>query len=476
MVLILDLGGNQALSLARRVRGSGVYCEIRPVDCPLEEIAQAGARGILMAGEAKEEAPFCDAGLWNMNLPVLAMGESARRMAAQLGGRVMGEVLSQKPLELTLEKSPLFGEMDACERFIQRLDALEIPEGFQVIAQGGGMIAAFAQEEKKLYGMQFEVESNDPDGLTMLDHFLCDVCGCEKWWSMEAFVERTIEEIRGRVGAGHALMAISGGVDSSVCAALMHRAIGSQLHCIYVDTGLMRKGDREMVTRTFIDEMGINLTVVDAGDRFVARLAGVTDPREKWRVVQDEFARIYDEEAARLESVDFLVEGTIYQDVLKGSAPQGEAGAPRIEPVRSLFKDEVRAVGELLSLPEEIVSRQPFPGAGLGIRVIGEATREKLEMLREADAIWCDEIVQAGLGRKVRHYFAVLSAASAGEEHAALVVALRALGAAGSGYTAYRMPYDLLERATDRILAALPGVDRVVYDMTAVPLRTVEWE
>lgn len=294
-------------------------------------------------------------------------------------------------------------------------------------------------------------------------------------------MELAIPRIREQVGGRNALMALSGGVDSSVCAALMHRAIGSQLHCIYVDTGLMRKGDTEMVRRVFLEDMGIQMTVVDARARFLARLRGITDPAEKWRAVSEEFAAIYEEEARKLPSVDFLVQGTIYTDVLDGYSKDDFSASGMetalIEPVRELFKDEVRELGEKLGLPPEVVGRQSFPGAGLGIRIIGEVTEEKLHLLREADAIWHEEILQAGLNKRIRRYFAVLSeTASSGEKHCSLVVALRALGAAGSSYTAYRMPYDLLERVTERILTELPQVDRVVYDTTTTPPRPTEWE
>ncbi len=480
MMLILDFGGTQAQSLARRVRSSGVYCEVLPCDTPVENITGENVRGILMAGDGRREGS-ADVSVWNAGLPVLAMGFSARKMAEALGGRDMGAVLTEHMLELELTASPLFESLTGCERYIHRLDALELPEGFDAIAQSDGMTAAFANEEKKLYGMQFEIESNDPDGLTMLDNFLSGICGCERWWSTEAFMELAIPRIREQVGGRNALMALSGGVDSSVCAALMLRAIGSQLHCIYVDTGLMRKGDTEMVRRVFLEDMGIQMTVVDARARFLARLRGITDPAEKWRAVSEEFAAIYEEEARKLPSVDFLVQGTIYTDVLDGYSKDDFSASGMetalIEPVRELFKDEVRELGEKLGLPPEVVGRQSFPGAGLGIRIIGEVTEEKLHLLREADAIWHEEILQAGLNKRIRRYFAVLSeTASSGEKHCSLVVALRALGAAGSSYTAYRMPYDLLERVTERILTELPQVDRVVYDTTTTPPRPTEWE
>lgn len=487
-VLILDFGGSQAQALARTIRGGGIYCEVLPYNAPIELIRQANPYGILLTGGRGGMERECDYEVYTLRTPVLAMGDSARAMLRQLGGRVLNAEMTDSMLSLRMEEScPLFDGMPSCERFVRRVNALELPENFRATAQADGMAVGFALEKKRLFGIQFDIEANDPDGLTILNNFLTDICGCERNWSMGAFIDETIRQIREQVGSGNALMALSGGVDSSVCAALMHQAIGKQLHGIYVDTGLMRKGDTETVRRVFCDQLGIQITIVDAKNRFLEKLRGVTDPIEKWHIVSREFAAVYEEEAAKLPSVDCLVEGTIYSDVLHGyelgyTPPMKSENAPLsvkplIEPVRDLFKEEVRRVGEILGLPNEIVGRQSFPGAGLGIRIIGEVTEEKLRLLREADAIWHEEIVAAGLDRRIRRYFAVLSeTASTGRQHCERIIALRALGNAGTDYTAYRMPYDLLERVTERILRELPKIDRVVYDMTTTPPRPVEWE
>lgn len=488
MILILDFGGEQALSLARMLRGAGIYCEILPYSAPIELIKNTNPQGILMTGGREGIEQECDYEVWLMRTPVLAMGMSARQMIRQLGGRILNNQVSERMTELELDTScPLFDGIDRCERYVNRINAVELPETFRSIGSSEGMSAAFAYEKKRLYGIQFEIEANDPEGLTILNNFLNDICSCERWWSIPTFIQERIESIREQVGSGSALMALSGGVDSSVCAVLMHHAVGKQLNCIYVDTGLMRKGDTETVRRVFLDELGINVIMVDAKARFMAKLAGVTDPKEKWRLVSEEFAAIYEEEAAKLPAIDCLIECTIYNDVLHGYE-QGNlqpvqdddlklTGKPVVEPVRELFKDEVRAVGEVMGLPPEIVSRQSFPGAGLGIRIIGEVTEENLRLLREADAIWNEEILAAGLDRRIRRYFAVLSeTASTGRQHCERVIALRAMGNGGVNQTAFRMPYDLLERVTARILRELPKIDRVVYDMTTSPQRTVEWE
>jgi len=487
MMLILDFGGDQAQSMARMLRGAGVYCRIMPYQTDADTVRQLNPSGILMLGGRDDRELECDYGIWLLRTPVLAIGSSCRYMIRQLGGHILRGELSNEMTRLEIDSScPIFDGLFDCERYIRRMNALDLPETFRAAAQAGGMAAAVAYEKKRLFGLQFDIEANDPEGLTILNNFINDVCTCERWWSIPTFIAEKIEEIREQVGAGHALMALSGGVDSSVCAVMMHHAVGKQLHCIYVDTGLMRKGDAEMVKRVFSDAMGIQLTMVDAKARFLSRLAGVSDPKEKFRIISEEFADIYESEAARLPSVDCLIEGTIYSDVLKGHdlgyMPVNEQGSalsdkPLIEPVRDLFKEEVRAIGEVLGLPAEIVERQSFPGAGLGSRIIGEITEENLRLLREADSIWNEEISASGLHRRIQRYSAVLSeTTSTGRAHCERVIALRAQNRSGMGHAPLRLPYDLLERASERILRELPKIDRVVYDLTPSPLRPLDWE
>ena len=484
-ILILSYGGTQAQSLARRVRGGRVYCEIMSADAPIDEIRALNPRGIILAGQAlgsvEDDAPLCDPSVYDMGVPVLAVGFASRRMATQLGGSVCHVALEKQTLQTHFSQaSPLFKGLSYGDRYIARLAHLELPAGFKVIAHGHGLAAAFADEEKKLYGMQFGVERNDPDGLAILSNFE-DICGCTRDWTTENFVEGIVAEIREKVGERHALMAISGGVDSSVCATLMHRAIGKQMHCIYIDTGLMRKGDTRVVREMFGEHMGIDVHCVNARDRFFARLEHITDPAEKWAAVSDEFSIIYREEAARFTGVEFLVKGTIYNDVLNFSAGEQNLneleGYKLIEPARFLFKNEVRDVGEYLDLPPEITNRQPLPGSGLAMRMTGEVTQEKLTLLREADYILRTEIEQVSLERRVRLYCAQLTeTTSTGEGRCRYIVALRTLTTAGMTEAPYRLPYDLLERITDRILTELPLVDRVVYDLTPHPPRGGEWE
>ncbi len=335
---------------------------------------------------------------------------------------------------------------------------------------------------KKLYGMQFFPDLHDPEGLKILANF-AQLCGCAQDWSVGSFIENSIENIRAQLGGKHALIAISGGVDSSVCAALMHAAIGTRMHCVHVDTGLMRKDESAMIARVF-GEMGLNLHMVDAHERFLGRLRGVRDAQEKRRIINEEFLSVFEEEARKLGEAEILVRGTIYTDVLgsaevsnsrnKGDMPLPMGFGGVIEPLRALFKDEVRQIGSALGLPEEMIHRQPFPGPGLAVRCIGEVTAEKLEILREADAIFREEMEKAGLDRRIWQHFAVLSG---GTMPGSSIIALRAVNSVDSATaTAARLPYDLLETCAERITAEIGRVERVVYDITGKPAATIEWE
>ena len=363
------------------------------------------------------------------------------------------------------------------------MDSLELPEGFGAIAfSAGGLVPAFACEEKKLYALQFYAEANDPDGLQILANFAGNICGCEPWWSMEAFLERAEASIRSEIGDGNALIAISGGVDSAVCAALLHRAIGDRLKCIFIDTGLMRKGEPALVTSTFREALNMELISVDAQQRVLKRLEGIVSPAAKREVVEQEVMAVFEEEARALEGIDCLALGTIYPDVLSG-APRRLAGFDRcVEPLRLLFKDEVRQLGDVLGMPSELTRRQPFPEPGLAVRIVGDVTGEKLEMLRKADAIFREEVVAAGLDRRVWQYFAVLTDIRTfgqrdGRPCEEYAVALRAVSSHDVlSFNAYRLPYDLLERVCQRITTEVPGVNRVLYDVTGMPTAFIEWE
>ena len=479
-ILILSYGGDQAYTLARRLRSGQFYCEIMDAAAPAAHIAQAKPKGIIITGSPElpdGEGLQCDPGVYDLGLPVLGIGRGARQMAAQLGGNVRHTALENQTLQLHfVSSSPLFEGLSYSDRYVTRLDMIELPAGFQVIAHGHGIAAAFACEEKKLYGMQFSVEVNDPDGLLILDHFAADICGMERRWTTENIVSDIVSDIRERVGGAQALMALSGGVDSSVCATLMHRAIGENMHCLYIDTGLMRKGDTRVVREELGLGMNMSIHCVNARDRFYEKLKGLTDPMEKWQAIRSEFSDIYKEEAARYPQVEFLVKGTIYSDLLSLS-PEDQnlnelMGYHLIEPARFLFKNEVRDVGAYLGLPEIITQRQSLPGSGLAMRVTGEATPEKVNLVREADAILREEMEQTQLARKAWRFCAQLSdTTSTGGKACKYIIALRALSRSGAASVPCRLPYDMLERVTGRILSEFPQVDRVVYDMTPSPER-----
>ena len=486
-ILILDFGGQQAQLMARKLRGERFFCEILPCETAAACVAARAPRGLVLAGGAGDPddagARHADAQVFALGIPVLAMGYGAREMALALGGKLLDTQISGRSAQISFSQSPLFEGLGESERFFSRVDSIELPEGFCAVAYaGGGLVPAFASEEKRLYALQFYAENNDPDGLQILANFAGGICGCEPWWSMEAFLERAQADICAQVGDGSALIAISGGVDSAVCAALMHRAIGDRLKCLYINTGLMRKGETALVTSTFRDALGMELICVDAGERVLKRLEGVIAPSAKREVVEQEVMRVFEEEARALGHVDCLCQGTIYPDVLSGATRCAPGFDRCVEPLRLLFKDEVRQLGEVLGMPRELTQRQPFPEPGLAVRIVGEVTREKLDMLRQADAIFREEVADAGLDRRIWQYFAVLTDIRtltlrdgvACQEYA---VALRAVSSQDAlAFNAYRMPYDLLERVTQRVTREVVGVNRVLYDVTGRASSSIEWE
>lgn len=482
-ILILDFGGAQAQSMARKLRSQNFYCEVHACSVDVDTIRRKAPKGLLLAGGPGDQ-PF-DEEILRLDIPVLAMGFCARTMAKSFGAVCEGALLTGRASQITFLPCPLFDGLGESDRYFDRIDALKLPEGFDPIATTiEGLMPAFANVQAKLYGLQFYAESNDPDGARILANFAGSICGCTPYWSPEFYIDREVEYLRERIGEGRAIMAISGGVDSTVCAMLMRRAIGDRLKCVFVDTGLLRKGEVETVTHTFRDQLGLELVVADARDRVLKALAGVTDPQEKRRIIHDEFVRTMQQEASAYAGAEFLVEGTIYPDLLSG-VPH-EAGyaesLKRIEPIRMLFKDEVRFVGETLGVPRELLAQQPFPGSGLAVRCIGEVTAEKLFLLREADTIFRSEVVEAGLDRRLGQYFAILTDVQTigmrdGKPCTEYVCALRAVNATdSSGVTIAKLPYDLIERVVQRITGQVPGINRVVYDVTGKPTAIAEWE
>jgi GMP synthase (glutamine-hydrolysing) len=507
-ILVLDFGSQYTQLIARRVRESKVYSEIFPFNAPMDKIRNFSPKGIILSGGPSsvydEGAPVPDPEIFRLGIPVLGICYGMQLMAHNLGGKVARSTkreYGRAVLNIDDDNSFLWGISQQTQVWMSHGDRIErLPDGFSVIARtDNSPVAAMAHKEKRFYALQFHPEVVHTDeGTRILQNFVYEVCGCRPTWEMSSFIEWSVADMRERVGDKKVICALSGGVDSSVVALLVHRAVGDNLTCIFVDNGLLRKDEAEKVRKTFEGHFHLKLICVDARKRFLDRLEGITDPEKKRKIIGNEFIAVFEDEAKKIPDADFLAQGTLYPDVIESVSFKGPSavikshhnvgGLPEVmklkllEPLRELFKDEVRVLGEELGLPEEICWRHPFPGPGLAIRCIGDITGERLHILRESDSIVLEEIKSAELYRSIWQAFAVVlpikSVGVMGDERTyESVVAVRAVTSL-DGMTAdwANLPSEVLGRISSRIINEVKGVNRVVYDITSKPPGTIEWE
>jgi len=506
LVIVMDFGGQYSQLIARRIRECGVYCEIVPYSISMDKLTSMAPRGIVFSGGPSSvyspKAPKCDPKVFELGIPILGICYGMQLTAQTLGGKVAhAENREYGNTRLFVDYESVIMKTVARETQVwmshgDRIDTA--PPGFIVNAHTDSTpVAAMADEERQIFGVQFHPEVvHTPEGMKILRNFLFTVCECHGDWNMGSFVDTAIQKIKEQVGDKRVLCALSGGIDSSVAAVLVHRAVGDQLTCVFVNHGFLRKGEPEQVVKTFRDGFHMHLVYANVVDRFLGKLAGVTDPEQKRKMIGEEFIRVFEDEATKLGEIPYLVQGTLYPDVIESGTETAAVikshhnvgGLPEdmnfslVEPLRDLFKDEVRALARELGLPDDIVWRQPFPGPGLAIRIIGDITEERLEILREADSIVYQEIKKAGLYREIWQSFAILPAMKSvgvmGDERTyAYTVGLRIVSSE-DGMTAdwVRLPYEVLDSISRRIVNEVKGVNRIVYDITSKPPSTIEWE
>jgi len=507
-IIVVDFGSQYSLLIARRVRECQVYCELVNPDTPWEEIARLNPKGFILSGGPASvyapKAPLAPAYIYESKLPVMGICYGMQVLAHQLGGQVTPGAKHEyghAVLHLSAADSPLFADLPSSSPvWMSHGDKIEkLPPGFTDLAYTENSPLAVFGKDGKIFGLQFHPEvAHTPEGKKILKNFVYKVCGCKGNWTMSNFIQDSLTSIQEQVGKGKVINALSGGVDSAVVATLIHRAIGDQLTCIFVNHGMLRREEVERTFNVFRLNLGMNIVYVDASARFLKRLKGVTDPETKRKMIGEEFIHVFEEEAKKIGKVDFLAQGTLYPDVIESASTASAAakikthhnvgGLPArmtlklLEPLRYLFKDEVRKVGLALELPEEMVWRQPFPGPGLAIRIIGEVTKEKIEILQAADWVVMNEIKKANLYRQLWQSFAILtdvrSVGVMGDYRTyGYLVAIRAVTSEDAMTADWaRLPYEVLARISSRIVNEVPGVNRVVYDITSKPPSTIEWE